>query len=431
MQYIQYPDRNDWRQLLKRPSADNKSVDQTVAAILQRVKNEGDRALFAITQEVEERLLTAIELPKSEWECSSSRISDSLKAAVNQAIKNIRCFHESQADNVSKIETMQGVFCWRKSLPVQRVGLYIPGGTAPLFSTLLMLAIPAKIAGCNELYVCTPADKNGMVHPAILYAAQQTGVTKIFTVGGAQAIAALAYGTETIPPVDKIFGPGNQYVTRAKQQVNAEGVAIDMPAGPSELAVIADAYCVPEFVAADLLSQAEHGMDSQVILVSDSRTVIERVQQSLNVQLERLLRKDTAVAALENSKAILVNSLDEGMDLLNEYAPEHLIIACRHFETLADKVMNAGSVFLGNYAAESVGDYASGTNHTLPTGGFAKAFSGVSLDSFLKKTTFQYLTAAGLKNIAPIVKEMALAESLDAHANAIEIRLKQIENEIN
>lgn len=431
MQYIQYPDRKDWKQLLKRPSADNKSVNETVTTILNRVKKAGDRALLALTQEIEGRSITAIELPKSEWKFPSSLLSDSLKSAIDQAIINIRCFHESQIAFEKKIETMQGVFCWRKSLPLQRVGLYIPGGTAPLFSTLLMLAIPAQIAGCKEVYVCTPPGKNGEVHPAILYAAQQTGVTKIFTVGGAQAIGALAYGTETVPAVDKIFGPGNQYVTQAKQHVSADGVAIDMPAGPSELAVIADSYCNPEFVAADLLSQAEHGNDSQVILVSDSRSVIEQVQKALNKQLARLSRKNTAVAALENSKAILVNRLEEGMDLLNEYAPEHLIIACRDHELLGEKVQNAGSVFLGNYAAESVGDYASGTNHTLPTNGFAKAFSGVSLDSFLKKTTFQYLTEAGLKNIAPIVTEMAMAEGLDAHASAIAVRVKQLENEIN
>lgn len=431
MQYVQYPPKQDWTKLLERPSANNESVNEVVTAILQRVKKDGDKALVTLTQQIENRTITSIELNKSDWGSTVDELSESLKAAIDQAIQNIRCFHESQVEPVKKIETMNGVFCWRKSLPLQRVGLYIPGGTAPLFSTLLMLAIPARIAGCKEIYVCTPTDKNGKVNPAILYAAQQTGVARIFTVGGAQAIAALAFGTETIPKVDKIFGPGNQYVTQAKQLVSAAGVAIDMPAGPSELAVIADDYCVPEFIAADLLSQAEHGVDSQVILVSNSRSVIEKVQQALKTQLEKLSRNEIAVEALQNSKAVLVNNLEEGMELLNEYAPEHLIIACRDFELLADKVQNAGSVFLGNYAAESVGDYASGTNHTLPTNGFARAFSGVSVDSFLKKTTFQYLTCDGLKNIASIVTEMATAEGLDAHAKAIEVRVKQLGNEIN
>jgi len=431
MQYIQYPPKQDWTKLLERPSANNESVNEVVTDILQRVKTDGDKALVALTQQIENRTITSIELNKSNWDSTSDELSESLKTAIDQAIQNIRCFHESQVEPVKKIETMNGVFCWRKSLPLQRVGLYIPGGTAPLFSTLLMLAIPARIAVCKEIYVCTPADKNGKINPAVLYAAQQTGVTRIFTVGGAQAIAALAFGTETIPKVDKIFGPGNQYVTQAKQLVSAAGVAIDMPAGPSEVAVIADDFCVPEFVAADLLSQAEHGVDSQVILVSNSRSVIEKVQQAMKTQLGKLSRNEIAVAALQNSKAILVNSLEEGMELLNEYAPEHLIIACRDFELLADKVQNAGSVFLGNYAAESVGDYASGTNHTLPTNGFARAFSGVSVDSFLKKTTFQYLTRDGLKNIASIVIEMATAEGLDAHAKAIEVRVKQLGNEVN
>ncbi|PZF73989.1 histidinol dehydrogenase [Taibaiella soli] len=431
MQYVQYPPKQYWERLLERPSANNEFVNTVVSDILQRVKDGGDQALISLTQEIEGRIVAAITLPGSDWRFASEQISSSLKAAIDQAIKNIRCFHSAQMEPVKKIETMTGVFCWRKSLPMKRVGLYIPGGTAPLFSTLLMLAIPAQIAGCKGIYVCTPTDKNGRVHPAILYAAQQTGVTEIFTIGGAQAIGALAFGTETIPKVDKIFGPGNQYVTQAKQLVSATGVAIDMPAGPSEVAIIADEFCNPDFVAADLLSQAEHGIDSQVVLVSDSQRVIEKIQQSLNVQLAKISRNEIAIAALENSKAILVNNLEEGMELLNAYAPEHLIIACRGYESLADKVQNAGSVFLGNYAAESVGDYASGTNHTLPTNGFAKAFSGVSVDSFLKKTTFQYLTETGLRNIAPIVTEMALAEGLDAHANAIQVRIKQLNDEIN
>jgi histidinol dehydrogenase len=320
---------------------------------------------------------------------------------------------------------MPGITCWRKSVPVEKVGLYIPGGTAPLFSTLIMLAVPAKIAGCKEIVVCTPPQKNGTIHPAILFAAKEIGINKIYKTGGAQAIAAMAYGTQTIPKVFKIFGPGNRYITYAKMLMAAEGVAIDMPAGPSEVAIIADESCNPEFIAADLLSQCEHGTDSQVLLISNSEKIIEAVNICLQKQLDVLPRKDIAAKALRNSKAILIETINEAVDLINDYAPEHLIIACNNALIISDKIINAGSVFIGNYSPESVGDYASGTNHTLPTNGFAKAYSGVSLDSFYKKITFQQLTAEGLNNIAETVISMANAEGLQAHANAVTVRIKK------
>jgi histidinol dehydrogenase len=396
-----------------------------VAKILYHVKNDGDEAVRRYMKQFGGISLSSYEVAKSDWISTSESISEDLKQSIEVAIQNIKTFHEAQKENVSFIETMSGVSCWRKSIGIEKVGLYIPGGTASLFSTLLMLAIPAKIAGSKEIIVCTPPDKDGNIHPAILYCALRTGINRIFKIGGVQAVAAMAYGTDTVSKVYKIFGPGNQYVTCAKMLLNAEGIAIDMPAGPSELAILADESCVPEFVAADLLSQAEHGIDSQVLLVTDNEQVINEVIACLEVQLKELPRNEIARQALLNSKAILVKTLDEGMDLLNEYAPEHLIISCRDEKMLAEKVINAGSVFLGNYSPESAGDYASGTNHTLPTNGFAKSYSGVSLDSFVKKITFQKISYEGLELLGPAIKNMAEAEGLQAHADAVSIRLKE------
>lgn len=423
MNMVKYPERKDWRELLKRPYADDTAVRASVQNILDDVKANGDTALKKYTTLFDKISLDNFGVTAQEWKAAES-ISGKLKEAIQTAIANINSFHSTQVEQPKVIETFPGVTCWRKSVAIEKVGLYIPGGSAPLFSTLLMLAIPAKIAGCKEIVVCTPPDKQGNIHPAILYAAKQLGITSVYKVGGAQAIGAMAYGTESIPNVYKIFGPGNQYITAAKMLLCGAGFAIDMPAGPSEVAVLADETCVPEYVAADLLSQAEHGPDSQVILVSNSKNVIEQVTICLNEQLEQLGRKNIATAALNNSKMILVADIAEGIDLLNEYAPEHLIIACKNDEAIADKVINAGSVFLGNYAAEAGGDYATGTNHTLPTNGFAKAYSGVSVDSFVKKITFQKLTGEGLRGIAPTVITMAQAEGLDAHANAITVRIK-------
>ncbi|XZF15398.1 histidinol dehydrogenase [Chitinophagaceae bacterium MMS25-I14] len=424
MQEIRYPERKQWDEILKRPSADDTDIRDSVAGIIRSVKEEGDAALRRFSRQYDGFETNIFEIERQTWLAAEADLSTALKDAIDTAIENIRCFHAARTEEIKRIQTMPGITCWRKSVPVDKVGLYVPGGTAPLFSTLLMLAIPASLAGCNEIIVCTPAGKDGAILPAVLYAAAKTGVTRLFALGGAQAIAAMAYGTESVPKVYKIFGPGNRYVTCAKMLLSAEGMAIDMPAGPSELAVLADDSCIPAFVAADLLSQAEHGTDSQVLLVTDSEEVIRRVDEELATQLERLPRRAIAVAALNNSKAILVNNLEEGMELLNEYAPEHLIIACCDTVALSAQVRNAGSVFLGNYAPESAGDYASGTNHTLPTGGFAKAYSGVSLDSFVKKITFQQLTEEGLQQIAPTIENMALAEGLFAHANAVTIRTK-------
>ncbi|MGN6568496.1 MAG: histidinol dehydrogenase [Flavipsychrobacter sp.] len=426
MQIIKYPRPDEFASLLQRPINSNDNILETVRKILCQVKTRGDAALKNYTQAFDGIALEDMRVSADEW-LMAKLVDETLKNAIDDAIKNIQLFHTAQAEQVVPIETQPGIKCWRKPVAIEKVGLYIPGGTAPLFSTLLMLAIPARIAGCREIVVCTPPDKNGEISPTILYAARQLGIMQIYKVGGAQAIAAMAYGTDTIPKVYKIFGPGNGYVTCAKMLLSAEGMVIDMPAGPSELAILADEVCVPAFVAADLLSQAEHGVDSQVLLVSDSMEVINQVNRHLPSQLKALPRKGIAEKALRNSKAILVNNLDEGMTLLNSYAPEHLIIACRDKYGLAEKVINAGSVFLGNYAPESAGDYATGTNHTLPTGGFAKAYSGVSLDSFLKKVTFQELSQSGLERISNTVISMARAESLDAHANAITIRAKTYE----
>jgi histidinol dehydrogenase len=423
MQVISNPDRKDWKKVLQRPYADNTAVLQTVHTILDDVKKNGDRALKELAKKFDGAELNELQVAEEEIKNAANNLSSELKAAIQQAKKNIEVFHEKQLSPVEVVETMPGVQCWRKSVGIEKVGLYIPGGTAPLFSTVLMLAIPAKLAGCKEIILCTPSGKDGNVHPAILYAAQVAGVTKIFKVGGAQAIAAMAYGTETIPAVSKIFGPGNQYVTAAKQLVQMQGIAIDMPAGPSEVCVLADETADPKFVAADLLSQAEHGADSQVLLVSGDLSVVNKVKEEVDKQLAALPRKEMAAKALANSKAIVMPDLNDAMDLVNEYAAEHLIISYKNADEIAERITNAGSIFIGNYSPESVGDYASGTNHTLPTNGFAKAYSGVSVDSFVKKITFQKLSQEGLKNISSTVIQMAEAEGLDAHANAVKVRL--------
>lgn len=425
METIKYPTKEIWKDILKRPAIDTTSLEATVQSVLSDIKANGQSAVKKYTLQFDKVNLENILASENEFVLAEKLISDELKQAIQLAKKNIETFHSAQKENTQVIETMPGVKCWRKSIAIQKVGLYIPGGTAPLFSTILMLGVPAKLAGCEEIILCTPPDINGNINPAILYTAKLIGISKIYKVGGVQAIGAMAYGTEIIPQVYKIFGPGNQYVTCAKQLINKQGVAIDMPAGPSEVAVLVDETCVPEFVAADLLSQAEHGSDSQVILVSTNEDVIQSIQTELEKQLAVLPRKKLASKALKNSKAILVKSNDEAIDLLNEYAPEHLIIACANDEALAEQVVNAGSIFLGNYSCESAGDYASGTNHTLPTNGYAKAYSGVSLDSFVKKITYQKLSKEGINNIGPAIELMAEAEGLQAHKNAVTVRLKK------
>jgi histidinol dehydrogenase len=423
MELIKYPLKSTWPSILKRPAIDNTSLETTVQSVLNDIKQNGDVAVKKYTLQFDKVDLTNTEVTTEEFLIAEKLISNELKAAIQLAKKNIEVFHTAQKEEIKYIETMPGVVCWRKSVAIQKVGLYIPGGTAPLFSTILMLGVPAKLAGCNEIVLCTPPDANGNINPAILYTAKLIGITKVFKVGGVQAIGAMAFGTEQIPQVYKIFGPGNQYVTCAKQVVNKQGIAIDMPAGPSEVAVFADDSCIPQFVAADLLSQAEHGIDSQVILVSTNETVIKNIEIELQKQLDLLPRKEFAAKALANSKAILVNTNQEAIDLLNEYAPEHLILACTNCDELAEQVINAGSVFLGNYSCESAGDYASGTNHTLPTNGYAKAYSGVSLDSFVKKITYQKLSKEGIHNIGSAIELMAEAEGLQAHKNAVTVRL--------
>jgi histidinol dehydrogenase len=408
---------------LTRPVIDVRSLEQTVGAILEEVRQGGDKAVQKFSLQFDKADAVPFELSGEAIEAGAAGISEELKAAMRQAAAHICAFHMSQQHAEPSVETMAGVRCWRKPVAIEKVGLYIPGGTAPLFSTLLMLAIPATIAGCREIILCSPPDRQGGLHPAILYAAKLVGVTRIFRVGGVQAIAAMAYGTESIPRVYKIFGPGNQYVTCAKQLVQREGIAIDMPAGPSEVAVYADETSDAAYVAADLLSQAEHGADSQVVLVSAVPDVITRVLAAVDSQVAQLPRAEIARKALVNSRAFIVRDEEQAMDLLNEYAPEHLILACRQPEQLASAVINAGSVFLGHYSPESVGDYASGTNHVLPTNGHAKAYSGVSIDSFVKKITFQQLTQEGLAGIGTAVIRMAEAEGLEAHARAVEIRL--------
>lgn len=437
---IKYPERKDWRELIKRPVFENASSEKALKKILEKVKAKGDKAVRKYTKEFDGVKLKKLAVPEKEIKSAENHLSRELKAAIQQAKSNIETFHRSQVEEPKLIETMDGINCWRRSVGIERVGIYIPGGSAPLFSTVLMLAVPATIAGCQEIILCTPpsplstslrAERSkwrgvgGEVHPAILYAANLCGITKIFKAGGVQAIAAMAYGTESIPKVSKIFGPGNQYVTAAKQLVQKEGVAIDMPAGPSELLVIADDSAIPEFVAADLLSQAEHGPDSQVVLLTSSEQMAEKTLHCIRQQVKELPRKEIAEKALSNSKIVLVNTLDEAIEFSNSYAPEHLILACNNAEELTGTIFSAGSVFIGNYSPESAGDYASGTNHTLPTNGYAAMYSGVSVDSFVKKITFQQLTKSGLENIGNAVMEMAAAEGLDGHKNAIAIRLKQ------
>jgi|TARA_R110002110_G_scaffold92763_12_gene242001 histidinol dehydrogenase len=428
MKEIKYPSRANWPKLLKRPEFERNQFTKVVSDILAEVKQNGDSALIKFTEKFDGVKLDSLLVSQKEIEIAISQVSEELANAIKLAKANIEKFHEAQNISELRIETTKGVSCWRRSVGIEKVGLYIPGGSAPLFSTILMLAIPAQIAGCDEIVLCTPPNSEGNIDSAILFTANLVGVSKIYKVGGAQAIAAMAFGTASIPQVYKIFGPGNQFVTKAKELIQQEGVAIDMPAGPSEVLIIADTTCNPSFVAADLLSQSEHGADSQVILVSDDESVISQVNIQLEIQLAQLPRVEVATKSLENSRSILLKDMKECVDFSNEYAPEHLIIASEIADTFIEKIVNAGSVFLGNYSCESAGDYASGTNHTLPTNGYARNYSGVSLDSFVKKITFQKLEKEGIKNIGPAVEIMAAAEQLFAHKNAVTLRLKEIQD---
>lgn len=422
MKIYKYPSREEWKELTERPHLDVSQLNNTVADVLKNIRENGDKAVKEYEEKFDHASLETLAVTAEEIENALKEVPAKLLDSLRLAHKNIETFHKAQQFVGEKVETAPGVTCWQKSVPIERVGLYIPGGTAPLFSTVLMLATPAKIAGCKEIVLCSPPTYNSTIHPAILAAAHIAGVNKIYKVGGVQAIGAMAYGTESIPKVYKIFGPGNQYVMAAKQQVSLHDVAIDMPAGPSEVCVIADDSCRPEYVAADLLSQAEHGTDSQVLLITTSQKVLDNVVEELKKQLEALPRKEMAQKSLDNSKLVLVDNTTTAIELSNEYAPEHLIIATADYEQLAEKVVNAGSVFLGNYACESAGDYASGTNHTLPTHGYAKAYSGVNLDSYNRKVTFQHLTEKGIESIGKAVETMAQYEQLDAHRNAMKIR---------
>lgn len=426
MQTFINPSIDKWAEIIRRPQINTAEINNVVSKILDEVQKKGDAAIKKYSLQFDGVELDDLKVSNEEIQEALLVINDELKNAIQIAKENIEKFHVSQKEEIKIIETSAGVMCWRKSVAIDKVGLYIPGGTAPLLSTLLMLGIPAKLAGCKEIIVCTPADKNGKINPVILYVADLLGLKNVYKIGGVQAIAGMAYGSETIPSVYKIFGPGNQYVTTAKQIVSSEGIAIDMPAGPSEVAVYADESCNPAFVASDLLSQAEHGGDSQVMLVATSTQIIEEVKKEMELQLNFLSRKDTIEKSLANSRLIVMENINKAFELLNEYAPEHLIIASNNAELLSEKIINAGSVFLGHYSPESAGDYASGTNHTLPTNGYAKAYSGVSLDSFVKKITFQKLNKEGLKKIGSAVEAMAAAEGLDAHKNAITVRLKNL-----
>lgn len=420
------PAKNKWTEIIQRPQINNAALKNIVSEILLSVKQNGDEAIKKYSLQFDGVELNDLKVSDEEIKAALLVVDNELKNAIQLAKENIEKFHRSQKEEVKIIETSAGVMCWRRSVAIDKVGLYIPGGTAPLFSTLLMLGIPAVLADCREIIVCTPADKNGKVNPVILYVAHLLGLKNIYKIGGVQAIAAMAYGTESIPSVYKIFGPGNQYVTTAKQIISSEGIAIDMPAGPSEVAVYADESCNPTFVASDLLSQAEHGGDSQVLLVTASQQIVDNVKKEIDLQLKLLSRKEKIEKSLVNSRFVIMENINDAFDLLNEYAPEHLIIASDNAELLSEKVINAGSVFLGHYSPESAGDYASGTNHTLPTNGYAKAYSGVSLDSFVKKITFQKLSKEGLKNIGNAVEVMAVAEGLDAHKNAVLMRFKNL-----
>ena len=426
MEKIEFPLKSEWKKLAVRPAAEKEKLEALVINVFTEIEEDGDKAVLKYSKTFDKVSMESSAVNKVDIENSASQLSEELKAAIQLAKKNIEGFHLAQKVETQIIETTKGVLCWRENRAIDKVGIYIPGGSAPLFSTVLMLGIPAMIAGCAEIILCTPPDKDGKINPAILYTASLIGITQIFCVGGIQAIAAMTFGTETIPAVYKIFGPGNQYVTAAKKLAQSFGVAIDMPAGPSEVLVIADAFADPAFVAADLLSQAEHGADSQVILVSDSIELIEKTFEEIAVQLENLPRKVLAAAALLNSKSILLKNLTECIAFSNYYAPEHLIIATENYNDLIGDISTAGSVFLGKYSCESLGDYASGTNHTLPTNGYARNYSGVSLDSFVKKITFQEVTNEGIKNIGPAVELMAEAEQLFAHKNAVTLRLKSL-----
>ena len=426
---ISNPDKSQWQEILKRPVMNTENLFDTVRSVIDRVKEEGDRAVLDYEEKFDKVVLASLAVSEEEQQEAENLVSEDLKAAIRLAKQNIETFHAAQRFEGKKVQTQPGVTCWQKAVAIEKVGLYIPGGTAPLFSTVLMLAVPARIAGCKEIVLCTPPGRDGKVHPAVLFAAKVAGVNRIFKAGGIQAIAAMAYGTESVPKVYKIFGPGNQYVTAAKQLVSLRDVAIDMPAGPSEVEVLADETANPIFVAADLLSQAEHGVDSQAILITTSVELQQAVKVEVERQLALLPRKEIAEKSLANSKLIVVDSMTEAIELTNAYAPEHLIIETEDYLSVAERIVNAGSVFLGSLTPESAGDYASGTNHTLPTNGYAKAYSGVSLDSFIRKITFQEIKPEGLNIIGPAIELMAANEQLDAHKNAVSVRLGQSENE--
>lgn len=426
MEVIKYPSKADWPSLVKRPALDVTTLFDTVRTVLNEVRSEGDTAVKRYEEKFDKVTLSGLQVSEEEIKEARELVSEDLKQAIRTAKANIEKFHASQRFTGQKVETTSGVTCWQKAVAIEKVGLYIPGGTAPLFSTVLMLAVPAHIAGCKEIVLCTPPNREGKVHPAILFAAESAGVSKIFKAGGIQAIAAMAYGTESVPKVYKIFGPGNQYVTAAKQLVSLKDVAIDMPAGPSEVEVIADGTANPDFIAADFLSQAEHGADSQAMLVTSAESIVSPVVDAIQQQLSELSRKDITAKALEHSRIIVLKDEQEVIAFTNMYAPEHLIIQTENYAHIAEQIENAGSVFMGPYTPESAGDYASGTNHTLPTNGYAKAYSGVNLDSFIKKITFQEITAEGIKNLGGTIQTMAGNEQLDAHRNAVTIRLKTI-----
>lgn len=431
MRIIEYPDKDLLAEFLRRPVITNKNLEKIVLKIIGKVRKKGDSAIFELTKKFDKVKLSELKLSESMINESENLLSTELKNAIRIAALNISKFHKAQLSETIAVETMKGIRCWQKAVPIEKVGIYIPGGSAPLFSTVLMLAIPAMLAGCKQKILCTPPDKKGQINPAILYAAKINGITEIFTCGGAQAIAAMAYGTESIPKVDKIFGPGNQFVTMAKQIVSSQGIAIDMPAGPSEVMILADETANPEFIAADLLSQAEHGTDSQVILVTNSKETANQTLKALENQLKSLPRKKIVMESLKSGAIILVKNDKEMIEISNAYAPEHLIVSTKNYLEVAELITQAGSVFLGNYTPESLGDYASGTNHTLPTNGFARSYSGLNMDAYLKKITFQEVTPDGLEIVGPFVEIMADAEQLQAHKNAVSIRLKQIQNENN
>ena len=424
MNIITYPERSQWNDLLRRPTLNTATLRETVLEVLERVRTEGDKAVIEYEEKFDHVRLDSLTVSEEEFAEAEKAVSIELKAAIMLAFNNIKKFHEAQKFESKPVNTLPGVTCWQKAVAIEKVGLYVPGGTAPLFSTVLMLATPAQIAGCKEIVLCTPPNREGKIHPAILYAAKIAGVSRVFKAGGVQAIGAMAYGTSSVPKVYKIFGPGNQYVMAAKQEVSLHDVAIDMPAGPSEVAVLADETANPVFVASDLLSQAEHGVDSQSMLITTSATLIRAVTEEVERQLEELPRKEIAARSLEHSKLILIDNMELAVEMMNRYAPEHLIIETKNYHELAEKIVNAGSVFLGAYSPESAGDYASGTNHTLPTNGYAKAYSGVSLDSFIRKITFQEITKEGIATIGPAIEVMAANEYLDAHKNAVSVRLK-------